>query len=71
MADLHSRLGGPSDPGLHTVARSALLSLGDQLDNLAEEIGRIEQQLMAWHRQSVASQRLETIWTCHGLMPLP
>ena len=26
-----------------------------------EEIGKIERQLMAWHRQSAASQRLETI----------
>ena len=45
-------------------------SLGDQLENLAEEIGRIERLLMAWHRLSAASQWLETIWTCYGLMPL-
>ncbi|SDK87214.1 hypothetical protein SAMN04488026_105714 [Aliiruegeria lutimaris] len=28
---------------------------------LAGEVGKIERQLMAWHRQNQASQRLETI----------
>jgi transposase len=32
-----------------------------QLDGLASEIRGIERQLMAWHRQSANSQRLETI----------
>jgi transposase len=47
--------------GLPEVARSALWALADQLDNLAAEVHNIEQQLMAWHRQNAASQRLETI----------
>ncbi len=37
------------------------MSLGVQLETLAEEIGNIERQLMAWHRQNQESQRLETI----------
>lgn len=49
--------------GLPEVARSALLALAGQLDNLAAEVRNIEPQLklMAWHRQNAASQRLETI----------
>ena len=47
--------------GLPEVARSALLALAGQLDNLAAEVRNIERQLMAWHRQNAASQRLETI----------
>ena len=35
--------------------------LATQLETLAAEIGKIERQLMAWHRQNEASQRLETI----------
>ena len=31
------------------------------IDNLAAEVRNIEQQLMVWHRQNAASQRLETI----------
>jgi transposase len=51
------------DEGLElpALARSALLSLGAQLESLAEEIRKIERQLLAWHRQNQASQRLETI----------
>ena len=43
------------------VVRSALLSLGRQLESLAEEIAQIERQLMTWHRSNQASQRLVTI----------
>ena len=35
--------------------------LADQLDALAIEIHALERQLMAWHRQDEASQRLATI----------
>jgi len=60
--DLVRRL-SDSDDGLDlpALARSALLSLARQLEGLAEEIGKLERQLMAWHRQSSASQQLETI----------
>lgn len=62
VADLVRRLSDP-DEGLElpALARSALLSLGAQLESLAEEIRKIERQLLAWHRQNQASQRLETI----------
>jgi transposase len=62
VVDLIQRLGDP-DGGLDlpVLARSALLSLATQLETLAAEIGKIERQLMAWHRQNEASQRLETI----------
>lgn len=46
---------------LPAVARCALLSLAAHLEALAEEISKIAQRLMEWHRQSAASQRLETI----------
>ena len=45
----------------------ALLSLASQLDSLEQEVRRIERQLLAWHRQNAASQRLETI-PCIGLI---
>jgi transposase len=61
VAELVRRLSDPDDLGLPALARSALLALGAQLFRLAAEIGNIERQLMAWHRQNVASQRLETI----------
>jgi transposase len=61
VADLVRRLSEPDGLELPAIARSALLALGAQLESLAEEIGRIERQLLAWHRQNEASRRLETI----------
>ncbi len=50
------------DPlGLPEVARSALVALAGQLESLTAELRNIERQLLAWHRQNTASQRLETI----------
>lgn len=43
------------------IARVALLALAAQLDSLATAIRGIDRQLLAWHRQNPASQRLETI----------
>lgn len=62
VTDLVRRL-SDADDGLNlpALARSALLSLAMQLETLAGEISGIERQLMAWHRQNQASQRLETI----------
>ena len=48
-------------PGLPQIAAAALESLATQLDNLADEIRRLERQLMVWHRGDETSQRLETI----------
>ena len=55
------RLSEPDDLTLPAIARSALLALGSQLENLAAAIRNIERQLFVWHRQNAASQRLETI----------
>ncbi len=55
------RLREPDDLTLPAIARCALLALGVQLEHLAEEIRSIERQLLVWHRQNAASQRLETI----------
>lgn len=48
-------------PGLPDTAGAALEGLATQLDNLADEIRRLERRLMAWHRADVTSRRLETI----------
>lgn len=61
VSELVIRLREDDSLGLPEVARSALLALAVQLDSLATEVRNIERQLMAWHRQSAASQRLETI----------
>jgi transposase len=46
---------------LPDMARSALSMLADQLGILAAQIRGLERQLLAWHRQDQASQRLATI----------
>ena len=46
---------------LPELARSALLMLAAQLDALAVQIHALERQLLVWHRQDEASQRLATI----------
>lgn len=61
VADLVGRLRDDDTLGLPEVARSALVALAGQLESLAAEVRNIERQLMAWHRQNAASQRLETI----------
>jgi transposase len=61
VIELVTRLRDDGNLGLSEVAQSALLALAGQLDNLAAEVRNIERQLMVWHRQNAASQRLETI----------
>ena len=61
VADLVGRLRDDDTLGLPEVAGFALVALADQLESLAAEVRNIERKLMAWHRQSAASQRLETI----------
>lgn len=60
-AELIGQVQGADTTVLPDIARSALLRLADQLDALAVEIHALERQLMAWHRQDEASQRLATI----------
>lgn len=60
VAQLASALrGGEHD--LPEVARLALLGFADQLAALNTEIKSLEAQLLAWHRESALSQRLQTI----------
>ena len=61
VTELVMRLRDDDTLRLPEVARSALLALAGQLESLAAEVRNIERQLMAWHRQNAASQRLETI----------
>ena len=61
VIDLIDHLRHGNDIDLPEMTRTALLSLGDQLDTLQHQIRAIERQLLAWHRQNRASQRLETI----------
>lgn len=46
---------------LPKITRSAVLSLGLQLEALARENRVLERRLLVCHRQDAASQRLETI----------
>jgi transposase len=43
------------------IARTALLGFADQLEALTAEIRALNRQLLAWHRDNEASQRLQTI----------
>ena len=57
VTDLRER----NDCSLPDIVRAGLLALAAQLENLQSEVRTIERQLLAWHRQNAASQRLETI----------
>ena len=50
-----------SNGGITEVARSALLSLADQLIRLKQEIRALDRKILEWHRSSETSQRLATI----------
>ena len=59
--ELIEQVRGADATVLPDLARSALLMLAGQLDALAVQIHTLERQLLAWHRQDEASQRLATI----------
>jgi len=61
VSELVTKLRNDDTLGVPEVGVSALLSLASQLDCLEQEVRKIEHQLLAWHRQNAASQRLETI----------
>jgi transposase len=50
-----------SEAELPTVVRQALTSLIDQIDHLKKEVRKLDQQMHAWHKENVDSQRLATI----------
>jgi len=59
--DLMEDVRAADDDVLPAMAKTALMALAGQLRLLAEEIGRLDRRLMAWHRQDEISQRLATI----------
>jgi transposase len=61
VAGLVTGLQGNEALMVPAIARGALLALAAQLGALATAIRGIERQLLIWHRQNRASQRLETI----------
>ncbi len=60
-ADLIEQVRSADASLLPDLARSALLMLATQLEALAAQIHALERQLMIWHRQDEARQRLATI----------
>jgi transposase len=61
IVELVAKLRSDETFAVPKIARVGLLALAGQLDNIAAAIRDIERQLLAWHRQNAASQRLETI----------
>ena len=61
VVELVTELRSEKPSAVPEFARVGLLALAAQLDSLATAIRDIERQLLAWHRQNPASQRLETI----------
>jgi len=51
----------PSDKRVPDVARTCLAALGAQLRRLKEQILEFDRMIMAWHRSSEASKRLDAI----------
>ena len=50
-----------SDTRLPTEARSAMILVAGQLEDLQRRIGEVERAIHLWHRQNEASRRLATI----------
>src|SRR5215831_13182391 len=50
-----------SDPRLPEIARACLAALGAQLRTLKVQILEFDRRIMAWHRSSAASRRLDAI----------
>ena len=61
VVELVAELRGDENLKVPEIARVGVLALEAQLDSLATAIRGVERQLLAWHRQNAASQRLETI----------
>jgi transposase len=59
--DLVERIGQADSMALPDMAKAAMMLLFEQLDALVRQIQKLEQRLLAWHRQDQASQRLATI----------
>jgi len=49
------------DKSIPAFAQNVLLSLVSQLEHLRQEIKKLDQQMMAWHKTNADSQRLATV----------
>jgi len=61
MAELLAQIADEADSRLPSLARSCLIVLARQLQELPLKIGEVERALHAWHRANEVSRRLETI----------
>ena len=61
VVELVAELRSEKPSAVPEIARVGLLALAAQHEGLTIAIRGIERQLLAWHRQNAASQRLETI----------
>jgi transposase len=61
VEELLNVIADPSDKRVPEVARMCLAALGAQLNRLKEQILQFDRMIMAWHRSSEASQRLDAI----------
>lgn len=60
VRDLVEALSADTTP-VPNLARQALVLIADMIEGLSQQIRAIEIELMAWHRSTAASRRLETI----------
>jgi transposase len=60
VRDLVEALSADTTP-VSNLARQALVLIADMIEGLSQQIRAIEIELMAWHRSTAASRRLETI----------
>jgi transposase len=51
----------PNDKRIPEIARACLLALGAQLRRIKEQILQFDRMIMAWHRSSEASKRLDAV----------
>jgi hypothetical protein len=54
-------LGEPADAGIPAIARTAMVPLITQIEELTSRVQQLERRLLAWHKTNEASQRLATI----------
>jgi len=61
VEELLDIVANPSDKRVPEIARACLAALGAQLHRLKEQILEFDRMIMAWHRSSEASKRLDAI----------
>lgn len=60
LEDLRRRVESCEDEELPAVARKAIDEMFGRLDDLADGVGTVEAEIIAWHKGNEASQRLAT-----------